>query len=92
VEVSESARSARQHKARGVSPGEQAPGIAKPAERAIDLMTAIFAENISSLSHKIAHNDSGQRLSPAPRAGHICSPDPGAHAPGFMLALAPRAS
>jgi hypothetical protein len=40
VGVLESARSARQHKARGVSPGNQSARITKPAERATDLVTA----------------------------------------------------
>src|SRR4051794_18834353 len=51
--VSESARSARQHKARGVSPREQGTGITKPAERATDP----------------GDNAPGFMLSSAPRAG-----------------------
>ena len=88
---SESARSARQHEARGVSPGNRGHEITKPAMRATDLMIVICAEIIH---WPVARLNIGticvEDYRPLRGLDYILVLNPGAHAPGFTLMSAPR--
>jgi len=67
-----SARSARQHKARGVSPGMEAEvSLARGAgDRCED--EYFLVRNIRFAITKWMHDHSRYQLSPAPRARHLC--------------------
>ncbi len=88
-----SARSARKHKARGVSPGNLIARSLKPAERATE--STVITNSFVSVCHPQSSRNEFDHfgtnlLSPAPRARHGLSTLPGAHAPGFTLSCAPR--